>query len=411
MNTSVLAHWVSRSRKHWLTLLKGPHGYRYEAPSASGTIVAESDSEAIAMMERRLTEFQPDKARTPMRRSGLDKERHPKCSVCRKPAGTNPSCDRCASYRRMVQERDNPTPEQLKEKAEWQQEFQKQREAQSDVERARRMRLSGRTITVGLVGCGKTKLDHPAPAQDLYVSPLFRAARRYAERCCDEWVILSGGHGVLLPEAVISPYELSLTKMRLREKEHWADRVTNYLRQHYAELDVRYIGLAGEEYLSRLGVPVEWPLDGLGIGERVKRLQQMVGECSALEREVAERMLGRVIERKRALLPEARRSEADAYWMSRRGLYLFLAEQTVVAQRRGSPKASSAEWAVGQLGSELRHRARNPQTAEWLQRRAAQLAGYCRAIWDEAYTDGFQSIPSFRPTGSGISNKGKKTNG
>jgi hypothetical protein len=196
----------------------------------------------------------------------------------------------------MVQERDNPTLEQIKQKAESRREEQRQNEAQLAAENARRSRLSGRTITVGLVGCGKTKLDHPAPAKDLYVSPLFRAARRYAESCCDEWVILSAGHGVLLPEQVIAPYERPLSKMRLAEKEQWSRRVTNYLRQHYAGLDVRFIGLAGEEYLSRLGVSVEWPLDGLGIGQRIERLRFLVLECSDTDFAVVREILSKLRE-------------------------------------------------------------------------------------------------------------------
>jgi hypothetical protein len=277
---TVLAHWESRSRKHWLTLLKDSQGYRYESSSgALGTIIAEDDLSATAIMERRLSDFQPDKAKTPMRRVDLRKESHPKCSICRKPAGTNPSCDRCASYRRMVQERDHPTPQQIREKAEWQREFQRQQQAMEKADRERRMRLSGRTIKVGLVGCGKTKLNYPAAAKDLYVSSLFRAARRFAERCCDEWVILSGGFGVLLPEQVIQPYEKALSTMRLVEQEAWADRTTSFLRQHYAGLDVRYLGLAGEDYLSNLGVIVERPLDGLGVGERIKLLTDLALDC------------------------------------------------------------------------------------------------------------------------------------
>lgn len=277
---SVLAHWESRSGKHWLTLLKGPQGYRYEAQDSSrGWLRADDDLTAIAQMERRLSEFQPDKAKTPMRRVDPYKESQPKCSICRKPAGTNLSCDRCASFRRMVAERDNPTVEQKQEKAEWQREFQRQQQAQAASELERRMRLSGRKIKVGLVGCGKTKLDHAAAARDLYVSPLFRAARRFGERCCDEWVILSAAFGVLLPTQVIDPYEKALGTMRLREREAWADRVTNYLRQHYAGLDVQYIGLAGEDYLTDLGVSVERPLDGLGLGERIRLLTELASDC------------------------------------------------------------------------------------------------------------------------------------
>lgn len=40
---------------------------------------------------------------------------------------------------------------------------------------------------VGLVGCVKQKLHHPATAADLYVSPLFRGRRRYVERTSSSW--------------------------------------------------------------------------------------------------------------------------------------------------------------------------------------------------------------------------------
>jgi len=319
--------------------------------------------------------------------AGLPDEPMPKCSVCRRPAGTNPACDRCASYRRMVRERDNPTEAERAAKREWETAFRMEQAALNAAAQARVSRLSGFTVSVGLVGCGKTKLKHVALAKDLYTSPLFRAARRYAERCCHEWVILSAGHHVLLPEQAVAPYERSLSKLRLREKEHWALIVTDYLKQHYARLDVRYIGLAGEDYLSLLGIPVERPLEGLGIGERIKRLHTMVSECSASERKVAARILDLMIERKRARLPDAQRSAAEVLWQRRRGLYLFLAESTVLAQRKGTAKDPSAEWAVEQLASELRTRSKAPQLTAWLTQRAPQLTGFCRAIWDDAFTD------------------------
>lgn len=52
---------------------------------------------------------------------------------------------------------------------------------------------------VVVVGCVATKLDRPAPAKDLYVSPLFARRRRYAEAIGDLWVIFSAKHGIVGP--------------------------------------------------------------------------------------------------------------------------------------------------------------------------------------------------------------------
>ena len=52
-------------------------------------------------------------------------------------------------------------------------------------------------IRVALVSCVKSKQDSPAPAGDLYTSPLFRSFRRYAEANADVWYVLSAEHGLL----------------------------------------------------------------------------------------------------------------------------------------------------------------------------------------------------------------------
>lgn len=44
---------------------------------------------------------------------------------------------------------------------------------------------------VVLVGCVKRKLSHPAPARDLYTSPLFAKGRAYAEASGAAWFVLS----------------------------------------------------------------------------------------------------------------------------------------------------------------------------------------------------------------------------
>lgn len=60
---------------------------------------------------------------------------------------------------------------------------------------------------VVLISCVKTKLEVPAAAKDLYVSPLFLKERRYAESSGRPWFILSAEHGLVGPEEWLAPYE------------------------------------------------------------------------------------------------------------------------------------------------------------------------------------------------------------
>lgn len=197
--------------------------------------------------------------------------REPLCSICRAQRGTNLECERCASFRWM---RDNPiTPAQ---RAAYQAELRQSEAAAQAVEQARRARLQGRLILIGLVGCGRTKAPSERPAKELYLGTLFRSARAYAEASCDEWVILSARHGVLLPDDMVEPYERSMSSMRLSEREAWGQRVSSTLNQRYRGLQVRYVGLAGAEYLNylRLQAPLDQPLQGMGIGARIKYLRE-----------------------------------------------------------------------------------------------------------------------------------------
>ncbi|MGI9149443.1 MAG: DUF6884 domain-containing protein [Chloroflexota bacterium] len=55
-------------------------------------------------------------------------------------------------------------------------------------------------LHVGLVACSRAKADGPRPARQLYISPLFRAARACCERHYGRWLILSALHGLVDPE-------------------------------------------------------------------------------------------------------------------------------------------------------------------------------------------------------------------
>jgi hypothetical protein len=70
----LVARWESRSGKWFVEvhhLRSG--GYMYEAPGAGGVLNAGSDTDAIRAIQAKVDAglFQPDSAKTPMRRVGI----------------------------------------------------------------------------------------------------------------------------------------------------------------------------------------------------------------------------------------------------------------------------------------------------------------------------------------------------
>ena len=79
------------------------------------------------------------------------------------------------------------------------------------------------TSEVVLVGCVKGKLEWASrvPAKDLYVSPLWRSRRIYAERSGLPWYILSAKYGLLDPDDRIQWYDLSLGDLPAAQRRAW----------------------------------------------------------------------------------------------------------------------------------------------------------------------------------------------
>ena len=141
---------------------------------------------------------------------------------------------------------------------------------------------------VGLVSCSKAKLDKAARARDLYSpSDLFRKVSSYCDAHCDRWYVLSAKYGLVDPEAVIEPYDLTLAKMPRAEQRRWGQRVALQLRRLG---DVLLEAHAGRNYLWPLesaGLEVSTPLDGLAIGQRKRwYLQRMSAPQDTIERRV-----------------------------------------------------------------------------------------------------------------------------
>jgi hypothetical protein len=136
------------------------------------------------------------------------------------------------------------------------------------------------TGSLVLVSCVKNKLHRPAPARDLYTSPLFQKMRALAERANVPWFILSAQHGLVAPNQEIAPYELTLNTMGVEIRREWAARVLNALLPHLQGID-RIVFLAGaryreflEEPLRTKGLSVTIPMEGLSIGRQLSWLSR-----------------------------------------------------------------------------------------------------------------------------------------
>ena len=140
-------------------------------------------------------------------------------------------------------------------------------------------------VKIALVACCKKKLDHAAPARDLYQSTLFKLSRRYAEQQ-DIWFILSADHGLLWPDTVVKPYDKTLRQLD-GARRAWAERVLDQLTVALAmiginpeEDDLTWVVLAGKLYcehiVDHLPGTVIVPLAGLSIGQQQRRLKELI---------------------------------------------------------------------------------------------------------------------------------------
>ena len=96
----------------------------------------------------------------------------------------------------------------------------------------------------------------------------------------DFWFILSAKHGLLPPDKIIEPYNLTLKNMSSEEKKLWADKVYESLKP-YIDVNTSITFLAGKEYqqhllerIKQIGCEIQTPLEGLILGKRMQWLDK-----------------------------------------------------------------------------------------------------------------------------------------
>lgn len=133
-------------------------------------------------------------------------------------------------------------------------------------------------MKIYLVACGKRKRKYTTVAKDMYTSVLFRLIN---ENIADKvWYILSAKHGLLTPDTVIDPYNLSLGEIQVEDRLLWGERCIEDLLSYHRH-DFEVVILAGKMYrkyitpsLERHYISYTIPLDGLGIGKQQKYLKE-----------------------------------------------------------------------------------------------------------------------------------------
>lgn len=100
---------------------------------------------------------------------------------------------------------------------------------------------------VAIVNCKAKKQNYSCTAQEMYnVSFQFRHQVDFIKEYYDAYLILSSKYGIISPEAIIEPYELTLSKgarlknvpkLEGKELQNWASQVTQNLTSLLVEYD------------------------------------------------------------------------------------------------------------------------------------------------------------------------------
>ena len=135
-------------------------------------------------------------------------------------------------------------------------------------------------MSVGIIACGKNKLNYPAQAQDMYIGELFKKSRKYVEKTHDRWFIASAKYCFLEPNMLIKPYEKTLNTMSKNDVQIWSQFFVKDVILNVKKSEEIYF-YAGNEYrkyvipaLQQEGYIIHVPMQSLGIGQQLKWLKE-----------------------------------------------------------------------------------------------------------------------------------------
>lgn len=136
-----------------------------------------------------------------------------------------------------------------------------------------------------LVSCVLRKKSGKHKARDLYDSSLFRYSLKYAQKLKpDRIYIISAKYGLLPLDKQVTKYNQTLIHASREERIEWGKGVVAQMRRGGVDPENdKFIVLASSAYVEGL-CPwlkhMRMPMDGLGIGARLKFLKDRVGKLA-----------------------------------------------------------------------------------------------------------------------------------
>lgn len=130
---------------------------------------------------------------------------------------------------------------------------------------------------IGLLATARKKAHSPAAVIDFYRSPLFRKSILYAEQTYDRLYFYNAKDGLLLPDQIMEPYDVSIRTLSLGSRRAWGRKVIRELTTR-EDLSAAQLFLHGgkvyrnylEPALGELGISFTVPLEGMSIGKQLQ---------------------------------------------------------------------------------------------------------------------------------------------
>lgn len=148
---------------------------------------------------------------------------------------------------------------------------------------------------LAIIPCGKRKIwdgnsfQGPTLVKEAYVGVLHRMCEQYAEIFCDQWVVLSGKHGLMLPyDTIPENYNVTFGMKNNGEVISIKELQSQLIEKELDAFD-QIISLTGKKYQPIIeetfgpDKDIHYPLLGTkGIGEMQQRLKYAIENKKAL---------------------------------------------------------------------------------------------------------------------------------
>jgi hypothetical protein len=136
---------------------------------------------------------------------------------------------------------------------------------------------------IGLLATGRKKASTAAPIVHFYKSPLFQKSVQYARKHYDRFYFYNAKDGLLLPDQVMEPYDLSIKTFTIKEKKQWAKNLISGFSDLESAANSHVYLHGGKIYRDHLepelrlnGYQFETPMQGLGIGKQLAWYDQQL---------------------------------------------------------------------------------------------------------------------------------------